>query len=528
MFVSKEKGAIDNVINSCLGAVGDAVDAIADLLMNLETLYSKINSINNDVKKQKIIDPKVKQKEQAELNRKIKESTIEAYKKTTEIFDKMQELMTGPQMYAVKCIWDGAKDYALSSNEDMQNIKKGADEFDKAKESLNKKKEELNRLASSDEKEIVIKLKQANIAANWVDIISGVHSTFSAVNVLYSYFSNPVKMLPFEYQMDYALNKIDGMMSTLLTDCKIRECDILLQDGISAGQQSLTAARKHYAQLRREQNEFRSQNTTGLATHNFRDFPREIEKAKKISEEIERKLILLGNYCSKLEPIAKTLNERVSKYELLYGKGLDLVDNCKLKEAEEIVRELQIIENSDCGHFFPKPYNRTKSNELNDKVAQAKQDKNCIDDRYYLKSVLVTDAKEFFKMTDKQFMFTGTDNNLSKPVYTFNFLSKFPESVLPGDKFKLDFTASCPEVKNNEFFFVNTWWKTEYESPRLLHNEETVLVGRLKTQTINTSKGSVSIEVPNEPVKQLILKVNIVFGESGTFQEWLQAVYEKM
>jgi hypothetical protein len=409
--VEDEKTLLDNIGSSCFAAAGDAVNALIDLGENIVNVSSRLNAVwdqafqNKDPKQTGEIPEKLGKlpaeiKKIAEEDRaKTSKSIYEAISKTTDLIEKMNQLTAGPEMYAVSCIWEGIQGYALP--EPLIKLKKSTEAFGKARTAFLEKKEAIKKRLESGEE---LKYSDRELFTNWEDIIKNVQKTTSGLNLIVSYFNDPLKLLPYETQVNISVSTAEKMIGTLMTDCQIREVDRQIKQGITAGQALLTSARKRVAQMRKGEIKWQ-QIINDYVTNNFEkknrgwelyedddyrilmlpqdaynswvNYHNDAIAAGNDTVRLADRLKKLGELCDKIQPLAATLNERVKKYEDLYTKGLIAVDACKLEEARNYIKQLQSLEKSECGHFYPKPFDKTKSEELDIKIKKAVQSGKC-------------------------------------------------------------------------------------------------------------------------------------------------------
>ncbi len=407
-FVESEKTLLDNITNSCLGAASDAVTALVDLTENVVSMGSKLNAVwsqsfqNIDLKKMAPgVDKAVNETKKIveEEKEKTKKAMTEAVEKTKDMLDKMKELAAGPEMYAITCMWDGIKDYAIP--EPLTKLKKSTEAFTKAKTAMQEKLEAIKaRLASGE----APKFADKELFTNWKDVTENVEKTTSGLNLIVAYLSEPKKLLPYETQVNLAITAAEKLSNTLLTDCQIREADRQIKQGTNAGQAALAAARKYAAQQKKGESKWR-QIVNDYVTKNFKqedrgweyygenDFRRtmlpegaygswvnyhnEAIRADNEAIKLEGLLNKLEGQCKKIQSMAGILNDRIKKYEAMYTKGLIALEGCKLDEARDCIKQMQSLEKSECGHFYPKPYDKTHSEELEAKIKVAVEKGKC-------------------------------------------------------------------------------------------------------------------------------------------------------
>ena len=404
--VEAEKTLLDYVSTTCIGAAGEAVDALVDLTENIGNVSTKLSAVweqafqvRNGMQLNQVAQKIDKltgdtRKIVNEDYAKTKKSVDDAVEKTQKLYENMKALAAGPEMYALNCIWDGFKDFAIP--EPLLKLKSSTEAFGKAQTAMQEKMEAIKKRVESG---TPLAYSDKELFTNWKDVTENVEKTSSGLNLVYSYISDPVKILPYETQVSLAIRTAETMIGTLMTDCQIREVDRQIRQGISTGQSLLSAARKRAAQMKKGEskwreiiNDFAFKNFTPenrgwehfqpndyrllmLPQNDYNMFVKyhnEGIDAEKEAIRLEEPLKKLGALCAKIQPMAATLNVRVNKYEALYTKGLIALDTCKLEEAREYAKQLQSLENSECGHFFPKPFGKTKSEELSAKIFDAK------------------------------------------------------------------------------------------------------------------------------------------------------------
>jgi hypothetical protein len=393
LAVEDDKSLLDHIGSECLGAAGEAVDALADLTENIVSFSIKLKAAWNQA------SPNTGQKQTSQaatLPDSLKLRSADAWKaivafkesayKTRELFEKMNKIAAGPQLYVIECIWDGFKNYLVP--DPLMKMKKATEAFYKAKSGT---KEKLDAMAKKEASNEPLTLADLDLYTNWIEITENVEKTCSNLNLIYTYLSDPVTILPYEMQLTLSMSTAEKMLGTVMSDCQIRELDKEIKHGITAGQSLLMAARKHKAQMQKgklasqalindyviKNKKTECQGWQNFFTNDIRitELPNkeykqwviynnaEIADIAKIAryEEILNKF---GALCGQIQPLAAALNERVKKYEDIYTKGLIAADSCKLDEARTRIAELKSLENSACGHFFPRPFGIAKSEEL--------------------------------------------------------------------------------------------------------------------------------------------------------------------
>jgi hypothetical protein len=398
-FVEDEKDLLDYVGESCLGTASDAVNSLADLMTNIEKTVSDFRSVFSSFRSDPSSQMFTNAKKVADENAaSLQKAGKDSYDKGKALYEAMQKFAGGPELYALNCMWSGMKKFAEAQPggkelQEMNKIKKTSESFEKATKAMQDKLKSIQDKLSSGAS---LTSADQKLFTDWSDVQSNVEATNSGLNLLVAYISDPKKLMPYDMQAEWALSAAESMASTLITDCQIRECDKKIKEGIAAGQKSLAAARKYKAQMTKNESKWRQrvndymkigwENMSGddprLAHvkpqwENWAKYHNEKIDAENKIENVEKTLTKLGELCTKLQSIAPTLNERVNKYERIYLDGLIAAEKCEFGKAESFLQQLQQAENSSCGHFFPKPYNITKSQELRKKIDQWKKDQKC-------------------------------------------------------------------------------------------------------------------------------------------------------
>ncbi len=429
--VPEDKNLLEGITESCLGSAGDAINSLVDLIGNLEQLTSKTSAfwnqqVNNCNSQHKPIgDEMVKFAKNNDNQEQIKKiAATDAYEKIKTLYENMLKLAEGPELYAVSCIWSGVKDYAKETSggqimNDLNNIKKTTENFDKAKKAVQGKIQSFRDRISKGGS---ITMADRALFTDWEDIKKNIESTTKGLNLLAAYVSNPKKLLSYETQAEMAVSSVQSKITSLMGDCQIKACDEELKNGILAGQEALVGARKNTAQTHKNEDKWR-QRINDEVTKNYSQEMRSWEYMEsndirldgirtmydtwvrwhndRINAEMEVKktehtLTKLGELCSSLEAIAGTVNGRISDYENIYYKGRDAVAACEIKNAESAVNQLRNLENSACGYFFPKLSGITYSEDLLEKIRVAKETGKCKQDK---NSCTDADAITFAKLT---------------------------------------------------------------------------------------------------------------------------------
>jgi hypothetical protein len=541
-WVQDEKDLLDNISSACVGSAGEAVDALTDILLNVESVTSKLHALWKTNNLQQAAQTVVAAKKLAEDNAEVlAKSGQEAIKKTKDLLENMQKLVAGPGLYAAGCLWEGIKTYATEQlPADLQKVVKGTEGFMKAKEAMTEKLQGLQKWYDAGAKKP--SSEERKLFTEWKDISEGVQGSADALGILVSYVSDPKKMLPYETQMSLALGGLDEMKTTLLTDCQIRAYDLRLREGIAAGQQALTAARKLAAQKRK--GELKWKEIVYQATKNYdwmelnydpgyrgwdtwKKYQLERYAAEKRVEAITAKLVQFTPYCEQLQPLAATINERVNKYERLYGSGLDALSNCKLDAAADIVRQLKKLEESECGHFFPRPYGTTKSEALQEKIRKASAPGICAEmpkGAYVLKRTEVTESNDYYKITESEYKYVQKDGT----GYSFSMLIRPPAALDPGSKFLLDFTAASNDPKSALDFSTHITWESERSNREPGNSDGWIVIGNKDGKFIPSATGTVSLSAPDTNGSNLmIMNVRIAAAQGMSMYGWVKFIYEK-
>jgi len=484
LSVEDEKTLLDNLASSCLGSADDAVNALVEATENIVNVSTRLQAAwsrwsdvvaNNNASQIVQVSEKAMgdtKKIVEEEKDKTKKAITDAIDKTKELLSNIKSLGEGPEVFVLSCMWDGIKDYAIP--DDITKVKKSAESFGKLKKGLQDKMDSIAKLVASDKAFSVSDKSDKNLFTDWGDIIGNVQKTAGGLNIILSWLKDPRKILPYETQVNLAISSAESMMATLMTDCQTRECDRQIKQGVAAAQAALTAARKLYAQKTKGEskwrstiNDFVSKNYDAsdrgweyMAPDDYRlnairpqwetwaRYHNEAIDADKQVKKFEGLLNKLADLCNKLQPIAATLNERVSKYGHLYVQGLTDVENCKLDEAEKVLRQMQTLEQSDCGHFFPRPFGKAQSEELSAKIQQAKQSGKCKEDfggpGWELVSLVVDPDKKSGKWSDSHNV-TITENSVTATAYKSQLtltISSPPKFIKDGDVARIDVAAN--------------------------------------------------------------------------------------
>ncbi len=545
IFVSDEKDLLDYIAESCIYTATDAITSIINLGFTLDTVKSKLTSVWHTESAKAFAQSTKDGKKVIEDNtERLKAAATDALKKTKDAFEKMQALSGGPQLYAASCIWDGIKSYGVDQlPPELQKIKKAIEGFGKAKEAMTEKLSGLKKLAESG----TIKpqsMEELKLYTDWDNIKEGVQDCAEGLGVLVAFVKNPIKVLPYEAQLIYALNTIEQKMSTLMTDCKIRECDNHLKDGLTAGQEALTASRKKYAQMRKNEYKWKEKIYQQVKHYNWehvnfdpgipgwdtwKKYQKERIKAENKNKELEDMLTKLAAYCTKLQGISVTLNERITKYETMYRKGLEAVSNCKFTEAESFVKQLESLENSSCSDFFPRPYGQTKSDELKSAIGKAKQSGKCDEPvakgAFVLTGVELAPSNDYFKISETEYKYISPKGGL-----TYTMQGSPPKALNPGTKFSIGFSATY--TQNPAVLDYSTYirWKNEKEKWTTYGNANGfIIVGPYEGKTINNANGTIQFSAPEPPkdVSKFTLSIGIAAAGGLSTYRWVNYIYER-
>lgn len=570
LAVEDEQTLFDNLSKSCLGSLTDAVDALVDLTENVARVSTKFDAIweqSFQAKNMKQLDqvPGAVDKTTADLKKLVEDEKAntskaisEAVSKTTEMIEKMKELAAGPEMFAVSCLWSGFKDYAIP--EPLLKMKSATQAFGKAQTAMLTKLEAIKTRVNSGES---LKYSDKELFTNWKDVNENIEKTNSGLNLIYSYVKNPSQILPYETQVNLAISKAESLLSTMMTDCQIREADRQIKQGISAGQALLLATRKRAAQMKKgeskwreiinnyvianfkpedrgweyyDSNDFRLQLLPVNDYNTFVKYHNEAIFASKEAIRLEEPLKKLGELCAKLKPMAATLNERLSKYESIYSKGLLALDDCKLEEVNSCINQLQSLENSECGHFFPRPYGKTASQELSAKLFDAKKSGKCVEvvppGAYVLTRTDITTSNDWIKFDEKSLQsFESDDKNNKFPSTSFNLLTPVPTTLIPGKSIKIDISGTCQNEKTSFTYHPYLYFKGDNVGYNYGYDSGTTKtsVGRdpIDKHFIASAKGTMEVAVPADAGKEIILCLRVRWSEEGSTYYWVDYYYQK-
>ena len=402
-IVLEDKTIAEYITESCLGAAGDAVNSLADLVDEVSKISSEASAAYLNIRKEpgQLLTETEKMAKQHEN---LSSAASDAYKKTKTLVDNMKTLAEGPELYALSCIWDGVKEYAGTTSggkilNDLNAIRKTTENFGKAKKAVEAK---LDSFRVRIEKGGALSFADTKLFTDWADIKKGITSTTKSVNLLVAYVSNPKKLLPYEVQADMALTNAEAMISSLTGNCQLQECDAAIKDGIYAGQQALIGARRSTAQAHKREDKWRQRindvvfkSYPDLRNWEHRDsndpfldpiktmydqyVPEHNERVngEQQVDRLQNKLNNLGELCTKLQPIANQVNGRIADYQLIYYTGRNALAACNFQKVESQATELKQLENSDCGHFFPTLFDLTYSEDLLKRMREYKMEGKC-------------------------------------------------------------------------------------------------------------------------------------------------------
>jgi hypothetical protein len=402
-LVPEEKTLLDYISESCLGSAADAVNSLVDLVDEVSKISSEATAAYNNVRKQpgQVLNETQKM---AKEHENLGTAAADAYKKTKTLVENMTTLAAGPELYVVSCMWDGVKEYAGATSggkimSDLDNIRKTTENFGKAKKSVQAKLDSFRiRMARGG----ALSMTDMKLFTDWEDIKKNITSTTKSLNLLVAYVSNPKKLLPYETQAELAISSAETMMRSLNGNCQIQVCDDEIKDGVLAGQQALVGARRYTAQMHKLEDKWRQKindvvdkSYPQLKNWEYRNsddpsldpiqsmydqyVPPHNERisGEQQVKKIEKTLNKLGDLCSRLGPLAAMINSRISEYQLIYYKAVDALAACNNKNAESGVAQLQHLENSDCGHFFPTLEENKYSEDLLKKIRDSKESGKC-------------------------------------------------------------------------------------------------------------------------------------------------------
>lgn len=401
LSVEAEKTLADALTTACIGSAEEAVNSLVDATESIVSLSMKFKAIWDEETKKPAAGFTDKlgkaAKEDGEKTKKVLENT---YEKTKELLENIESLAAGAEMYVLKCMGEGMKDYTLP--EEIKKALKSTENYTKGKDALKEKTAAIkSRLVSGQE----IQKSDYALFSDWKDVKENFQKTAEGVGILLGYVTNGNNYRSYERIANNSIAAAEGMINTLNGDCQIRACDKQLKDGIDAAKTALTASRKFKAQMEKEESKWRatinkivadrpvqdrgweymSPNDTRLLMiqvpyNTWARYHNEAIEAGKTGERLQGTLTKLGALCSRLQPIAATLNQRVAKYEELYANAQQALQSCDFAKAENAITQMQVFENSNCGNFFPRPFGMPKSESLKGKIEKAKMSKPCKED----------------------------------------------------------------------------------------------------------------------------------------------------
>jgi len=397
--VESEKTLLDAISGSCLGAADEAVNSLVDLTYSTVGIKNKLQAIYvEEMMKGKLRSgQKSAENLVKEDGPKIKAAIADAIEKTKGLYEVMEKIAAGPELYVVTCVWDGIVKYFVP--EGILKVKKAAESFGKAKVAMSDKIAALkDRYAKYDS----LQLKDKDLLTNWSDVTENIEKTFEGLNILLGYAKNPRKAFTsYESQAQHALSSVESMMNKVTDDCKIIDLDKKVKEGIEAGQAALTSKRKFAAQMAKEEGNWKRKINEISGTTPWYPFGQEdvvwpadamaplasIESqwrqlvpyhnervnAQKDVARITSLLSKLAEMCRNTQSAAEIINQKIERYEQLYVKGCETADKCDFSNAYIVVSQLQEQERSACGHFYPRPFGFIKSENLKNRIERNKQ-----------------------------------------------------------------------------------------------------------------------------------------------------------
>ncbi len=399
--VESEKTLLDAISESCLGAADEAVNSLVDLSFSTVGIKNKLQAIYEE----EMMKGKLRSGQKSAENLinddgpKIKAALANAIEKTKGLYEVMEKIAAGPELYIISCVWDGIVKYFVP--EAILKVKKSAESFGKAKEAMSNKMAALkDRYAKYDS----LQLKDKDLLTNWSDITENIKITSEGLNILLGYAKNPRKAFTsYESQAQNALSSIESIINKVTDDCKIIELDQKVKEGIEAGQAALTSKRKFAAQMGKEEGKWKDRINEisgikpwypfgqedvfwpanamapliGIESQWVQLVPYHNERvnAQKDVERITSLLSKLAEMCRRTQSASEIINKKIEKYEQLYIKGCEAADKCDFSNAYIILSQLQEQERSACGHFYPRPFGFIKSENLKTRIERNKQ--NC-------------------------------------------------------------------------------------------------------------------------------------------------------
>jgi|GEM_PF-3745096 len=457
-----EKTLSDAISSSCFGAAEEAVNSLVAVTEHAISISSQVKFAWNQIYQQR--DPKAlatMQKLEDDVNANTKKLMEDAFEKTSALLENVKKLTVGPELYVVSCLWDGMKQYAIP--ESIAKLKTATGAIGKAKQALQEKVSAIrNRIASGKRPEWADK----DLFTNWEDVTKNLDKSTDGLSMLLAYVSDPKTILPNEQQADLAISAAEAMLGSLIGNCQIREVERQISVATSAAQEALTATRLFAAQNKKEESKWRKL-INDFVSKNYPPADRGWEhmdpsdpRLNAISDKwgtwakyhntainedrhakaIEQKLVKISDLCSKLQSASITINDRVEKFRLRWMDGLKYINECKVKEAEGIVRELSNLENSACQHFFPKALDKTLGEDLAERIikAKAKCNEPPVKGNWTLVSVTVNPPDPDKVWGDKPWTYSAQSTSASLRIYN-------------GDKMEFQWTAPPQQITSNGF-----------------------------------------------------------------------------
>jgi hypothetical protein len=397
--VESEKTLADAVAGACTEAASDAVNSLVDLTYTMAAIKSKLEAIWRDALAKRSFRPGYTAiKSMIDTDGPTTRAAIsDATEKLKTIYEEMEKLAAGPELYVATCVWDGIKKYFVPA--DILKMKKSTENFGKAKEALGKKIIELDVRSRSAEPYSV---NDRSLFTDWGEVTENLEKTKDGLSVLVSYARSPRKMLTsYESQAQYALQQAEGMLNTVNNDCRIAELDKQLKTGLEMMKSLLATKRKFAAQMHKEEGKTKDRINAlagnkpwypfgyetkpiprnamapliGIETQwpQFVAYHNERIEADNESKRLEAFLLRIAAVCQQVTPIASALNQKVALYEQLYLSGCEKADNCDFPNAEQIVSQLRTAERSACGHFYPHPFGFLKSENLAKRILRERE-----------------------------------------------------------------------------------------------------------------------------------------------------------
>jgi hypothetical protein len=248
-------------------------------------------------------------------------------------------------------------------------------------------------------------------------------------------------------------------------------------------------------------------------------------RGERESAKLKGMLNRLAELCTRIQPLAATLNERVNKYEGLYTKGIIALENCKLEEATAFAKQLQSLETGECGHFFPRPYGKTKSVDLQEKINKIKATGKCGTKKgvYTLASVVPFQGNDYYKISETVYEYKS-----DKGGYIFTLQNPPPLAISPKETFDISISAKCLEKDPVLDYYTNNIW-TAGESRVAFAGNKNIIVGKFEGKVITEANETLKITVPefDGPELNLVLRIGRASYSEPTSYEWVKFVYKK-